>query len=239
MNNNLLAWHVCDDDFALKFFRPLKCFHKLSEAFSCANWIILVHNMAHIVQHLHLEFTHHVSDCELFIHPVRAGQEQDFRLVQSKEIARQSFEPTNPVILWSHEVSPPHIMLRSIFFSGLDNLSWHRNSCGFDSSDCLRCVAVLNHWGEIFEGSWSFLDDIFHVRKSVHGGTFNHIDDVQRLDSFFSLRSYAVAVDQKFNSFCCDWSSHRVSNKDYRSFWVFLNDQVVDLDCILDQSFDR
>ena len=62
-------------------------------------WLVLLYNMTHIVNDLHLEFALHVSNGKLFVHALTTCKDELLRKFEAKEGISQIFEPFNPELL--------------------------------------------------------------------------------------------------------------------------------------------
>ena len=88
--------------------------------------LVLLDNVANVVDDLHLEFALHVSYGELLVHALTACKDELLRQLKPKEGVCQVFEPLNPELLTRQQIGAPNILLdSSILIYGLDDLSWH------------------------------------------------------------------------------------------------------------------
>ena len=88
--------------------------------------LVLLDNVAHVVDDLHLEFALHVSYGQLLVHALTACKDELLWQLEAKEGVCQVFEPLNPELLTCEQIGAPNILLDSgILIYGLDDLCWH------------------------------------------------------------------------------------------------------------------
>ena len=142
----------------------------------CCLEIVLLNTVTHVVNYNYLEFTLHLSYCQLFVHSFLLSCDQYLRNMNSKEDFWKALEPTHPILLSLFEINFPSKVLVSIFLK-FHHLTRKGYSSWFQFSDCTRVIAPLDSIMESIKMFWSISNDLIHEGKSFYCSSFNNIDN--------------------------------------------------------------
>jgi len=86
---------------------------QVKECFSSCCRLVLLNNVAAVLDDYHLELALHLGDRQLLVHPLAASQQELLLERAIQESLSQTTEPIFPILLCRHQVSAPDILRQS------------------------------------------------------------------------------------------------------------------------------
>lgn len=129
VDDNLLPTDTCHYFHFLILLRNFKLIYELVKHFCHLPGLIFVNAMTTLVQHYQLEFTLHLSNSQLLVHPVTSSQQQLFRYSHIQKTLGKTLKPLFPVVFCCHQVCSPSVFSNACTnLLHLYNLVRHANS---------------------------------------------------------------------------------------------------------------